>query len=124
MQHSGRTNSSALTGGGKPRTMTGLEEPDVDRDLLHHMCMSTDMLVNDSASPELLAGEVSRGRRGSESVLAEAFTPHVKIVGRDLAHGARYVLKKPWQEEPTLSNLVETAIWHNTRWFRTSTIAM
>ena len=70
---------------GKPRTMTGLEEPEVDRRLFHHMCMITDMLVNDSASSELLAGEVSRGRRGSESGLAEAFTPNVKIVGRDLA---------------------------------------
>ena len=51
---------------GKPQTMTGLDEPGVDRDLLHHMCMITDMLVNDSASSELLAGEVSRDRRGSE----------------------------------------------------------
>jgi hypothetical protein len=70
---------------GEPRTMTGLEEPEVDRDLLHHMRLTTDMLVNDSASSELLAGEVSRGRRGSESGLpaSEAFTPNVKIVGRD-----------------------------------------
>ena len=88
----------------------------MDRDLLHHMRMTTDMLVNDIASSELLAGEVSRGRRGSESGLAEAFTPHVKIVGRDLAHcaKARHVRKKPWQADPTLSNLFETAIWHNT----------
>ena len=45
--------------------MTGLEEPEVDYDLLHHMLMFTAMLLNDSASSELLAGEVSRGRRGS-----------------------------------------------------------
>ena len=44
---------------GKPRTMTGMEEPEVDRDLLHHMCMITEMLVNGSASSELFAGEVS-----------------------------------------------------------------
>ena len=97
---------------GKPRTMTGLEEPEVDRDLLHHMRMILEMLVNDSASSELLAAEVSRGRRGSEEGLAEAFTPNVRIVGRDLAHCARHVLKKPWQADPTLSNLFETTIWH------------
>ena len=99
---------------GKPRSMTKLEGPEMDRDLLHHMSMITDMLVNDSASSELLAGEISRGRRGSDSCLAEAFTPNVKIVGRDLAHCASRVLKKPWQADPTLSNLFETAIWHKT----------
>ena len=92
--------------------MTGLEEPETDRDLLQHPRMITDTLVNDSASSELLAGEVSRGRRGSESGPAEAFAPHVMIVGRDLAHCARHVLKKPWQADPTLPNLFETTIWH------------
>ena len=82
--------------------------------MLHHMRMVTDMLVNDSASSELLAGEVSRGRRISESGLAQAYTPHVRIVGRDLAHCPRHVLKKPWQADPTLPNLFETAIWHKT----------
>ena len=91
--------------------MTGLGEPGVDRDVLHHMRMITDIFANDSASSELLAGEVSRGRRGSESGLAQAFAPNVKIVGRGLAHCARHVLKKPWQADPTLSNLFETAIW-------------
>ena len=27
---------------------------------------------------------------------------------------ARHVLKKPWQADPTLENLFETAIWHKT----------
>ena len=40
---------------GNPRTMTGLEKTEVDRDLLHHMRLITDMLVNDSASSEFLA---------------------------------------------------------------------
>ena len=40
---------------GKPRTMTGLEEPLVACDLLRHMRMITEMLVNDSASSGLLA---------------------------------------------------------------------
>jgi hypothetical protein len=99
---------------GKPRTMAGLEEPEVDRDLLHNISWITDMLVNDSASSELLDEEVNRGRRGSESSLAEAFAPDVKIVGRDLAHCARHVLKKPSQADPTLSSVFETAIWHKT----------
>ena len=94
--------------------MTGLEEPEVDRDLLHDMRMITETFVNDSASLELLAGEVSRGRRGSESSLGEAFSPNVNIVGRDLADCARHVLKKPWQADPNLPNLIETAIWHTT----------
>ena len=34
-------------------------------------------------------------------------------MGRELAHCARHVLKKPWQADPTLSNL-KTAIWHKT----------
>ena len=97
--------------------MTGLEEPEVDRDLLHHMRMITEILVSGSASSELLVGEVSQGRPGSESGLPElqAFTPNVKIVGRDLAHCARHVLKKPWQAYPTLSNLFETALWYKKR---------
>ena len=94
--------------------MTGLEEPEVDRDLLHHTRTTTDTLVNVSASSELLVGEVSRGRRGSESGIEGAFTPHVKTVDRVLAHCARRVLKKPWQADPTLSNLFGTTIWHNT----------
>ena len=94
--------------------MTGLEETEVGRDLLHHICMITEMLVKDNASSELLAGEVSRGRRGSESGLAEAFAPNVKIMGGDLAHCARHVLKKPWEADPTLPNLFETTIWHKT----------
>ena len=80
--------------------MTGLEEPEVDCDLLRHTLTIADIIVNDSASSELLAGAVSRGRRGSESGLAEAYTPNVRIVGRDLAHCARHVLKKPWQAAP------------------------
>ena len=99
---------------GKPRTITVLEEPATDRDLLHDMRMITEMLVNDSASSELLFGEVSRGRRGSESSLAEAFAPKVKIVGRNLAQCARRVPNKPWQADPTLPNLFETTIWHKT----------
>ena len=94
--------------------MTGLKEPEVGHDLLHHTRMITEMLVNDSASSELLAGEVGGGRRGSESGLEEAVTPNVRIVGRDLAHCARHVLKKPWQADPTLSNLFETTIWRKT----------
>ncbi|MFM7990540.1 MAG: hypothetical protein ACKPKO_65595, partial [Candidatus Fonsibacter sp.] len=49
---------------GKPRTMTKLDQPEVDHASLQRGRMITDMLVNDSASSELLAGEVSRGRRG------------------------------------------------------------
>ena len=98
--------------------MTGLEEPEVDCDVLHRMRMITDMLVNGSASSELLAGEVSRGRRISESGSAEAYTSNVRLMGRDLAHFPRHVLKKPWQADPTLSNLFETAIWHKTSVFQ------
>jgi hypothetical protein len=98
---------------GKPRTMTGLEEPEVDCDMLHHMRMTKDMSVNGNAASELLAGNFTRGRRISKSGLAEAFAPNVRIVGRDLAHCARHVLKKPWRADPTLSNLFETTIWHN-----------
>ncbi|MFM7982171.1 MAG: hypothetical protein ACKPKO_22915, partial [Candidatus Fonsibacter sp.] len=59
---------------GNPRTMTVLEQPEVDRALLRHMRMITDMLVNGGASSELLVGEVSQPRpHGSESGLAEAF---------------------------------------------------
>ena len=90
--------------------MTGLEEPELDPDLLHHMRMITEILVNDRASSELLAGEVSRGRRGSESGLAEAFAPNVKIDGRDLAHCARHVLKEALAGIPHLAQPLRTTI--------------
>ena len=97
---------------GKPRTMSGLPAPELDRELLHRMRMITEMFVNDSASSELLAADISRGRRGNTDGEEEAFTPNVKIVGRDLAHCARHVLKKPWQADEYLSNLFEGTIWH------------
>ncbi|MFM7982889.1 MAG: hypothetical protein ACKPKO_26555, partial [Candidatus Fonsibacter sp.] len=62
--------------------------------------------------------EVNRGRQGSESSVAEAFAPNVKIVGQYLAHCARHVLKKHWQEDPTLSNLFEATSWHKTSVFQ------
>ena len=97
---------------GKPRTMSGLPGPEVDRELLHHMRMITEMFVNDSASSELLAADISRGRRGNTDGDEEAFTPNVKLVGRDLAHCARRVLEKPWKAEEHLSNLFEGTVWH------------
>jgi len=97
---------------GKPRTMSGLPAPEVDRELLSHMRMITEMFVNDSASSELLAADISRGRRGNTGGHEEAFTPNVKLVGRDLAHCARHVLKKPWQADEHLSNLFEGTVWH------------
>jgi len=74
--------------------------------------MITEMLVNDAASSELLAADISRGRRGNSDGDAEAFTPNVKLVGRDLAHCARHVLKKPWEADEHLSNLFHGTVWH------------
>lgn len=97
---------------GKPRSI-GLELPKLDSDLFHHLRRITQMLVSDGAASELLAGEVSRGRRGSDGTGEDnALTPNVLLVGRDLAHCARHVLKKPWQADTHLSNLFETTVWH------------
>jgi hypothetical protein len=100
---------------GKPRSMR-LAEPKTDHSLVRHMRHITEMLVSDGASSELLAADLSRGRRGSagEEDGDDAFTPNVKIVGRDLAHCARHVLRKPWKADSHLTVLFETTVWDNT----------
>ena len=97
---------------GRPRSMPRLAAPETDQDLLLHMRRITEMIVSDSASSELLAAEISRGRRGVET--DKALTPTVKGVGRDSAHCARWVLKKPWQADLCLSTLFEKTVWHET----------
>ena len=103
---------------GKPRSAVGLEEPKTDDHLLRHMRHITEMLVSDGASSELLAADVCRGRRGCVDEDCgndgEAFTPNVKIVGRDLAHCARHVLRKPWQADSHLAALFDATVWHKT----------
>jgi len=98
---------------GRPRSMPALPAPEVDRDLLQHMRQITEMLVSDSAASELLAAEISRGRRG-KAESDGAFTPNVKVVGRDFAHCARWVLKKPWLADKNLAALFERTVWHET----------
>ena len=103
---------------GKPRYAVGLAEPTTDHHLLRHMRHITEMLVSDGASSELLAADVCRGRRGCVDEDCgkdrEAFTPNVKIVGRDLAHCARHVLRKPWQADSHLAALFDATVWHKT----------
>ena len=100
---------------GKPRSMR-LAEPETDRRLLNHMRKITEMLVTDGATSELLAGDISRGRRGSVDGDdgGETFMPNVKIVGRDLAHCARHVLRKPWQADAYLTALFDATVWDRT----------
>ena len=78
------------------------------------------LYANDLGPADALLLNTEAGKAVSQDLPeAEAFTPHVKIVGRDLAHCARHVLQKPWQADPTLCNLFETAIWQTKpRWFR------
>ena len=100
---------------GKPRSMPGLAAPKTDHKLLNHMRSITEMLVSDGASSELLSADLARGRRTcADANDGEAFTPNVKVVGRDLAHCARLVLRKPWQADPYLSSLFATTVWDNT----------
>jgi hypothetical protein len=95
--------------------MPGLKEPKTDHHLLRHMRLITEMLVSDGASSELLAADVCRGLQSrAEDAKDEAFTPNVKIVGRDLAHCARHVLRKPWQADPHIATLFDTTVWHKT----------
>ena len=99
---------------GKPRGMPGLAAPRMDQQLLDHMRRITEMLVSDGASSELLAADLCRGRRSSaDNNDGDAFTPNVKVVGRDLAHCARHVLRKPWKADRHLTSLFESTVWDN-----------
>ena len=109
---------------GKPRTMSGLPAPELDRELLHRMRMITEMFVNDSASSELLAADISRGRRCNTDGEEEAFTPNVKIVGRDLAHCARHVLKNHGRRTSTSRTSSRGLSGTNARWSRSLTKVM
>jgi hypothetical protein len=92
---------------GKPRTMSGLPAPELDRELLHRMRMITEMFVNDSASSELLAADISKCRRCNTDGEEEAFTPNVKIVGRDLAH---------WHKSSAVQIIDKSDVFR--QWFR------
>ncbi len=83
--------------------------------LYQHLRDITEMVVNDSAASQLLAADMGRGRRQApplHSLERGAFTPNVKIVGRDLAHCARRILSKPWQADAFLESRFEDAIWN------------
>ena len=94
--------------------MTGLEEPEVDRDLLHHMRLITETLVHDSAWSELLAGTSTKAGEAVSQVLQRPSLQMSIWWAETWPIALGVSSKKPWQAIPTLSNLFETTIWHKT----------
>ena len=87
----------------------------MDHHLLPQMRQIAEMLVSEVATSELLAAYVSLGRRRScvdEDDRDKACAPHVNIVGRDLAHCAMRVLRKPWTTDSHITALAKT-VWHS-----------
>ena len=78
-------------------------------------CKRVELMMTDAASNEMVAGQVSRGRRDvdveSDALAgAKPLFPRLKLVGRDHAHAFRRVLQKPYKADRFLDDLMEEAV--------------
>ncbi len=72
--------------------------------LLWHLRHTVMCLTVDSASDEVLSGEMMRCKTLNTTQIA--LTPGLKYVIRDKTHASRRVISRPWAADPTLANIV------------------
>lgn len=83
------------------------QEQAVDQRLVDTIKNNVNIVVNDAAASELLAGDLERGRRSFANRALASF-PNMKLVGRDAAHASTRLLKRPFQAcEPLQALMVE-----------------
>ncbi|CAK9097012.1 Uncharacterized protein SCF082_LOCUS45530 [Durusdinium trenchii] len=94
-----------------PRWFNG-PEPFFDKELFQMVCDKVEIVMSDAAANELLAGQVSRGRRDTrlEADNVEVLTPNLLLVGRDKAHAFRKVLQRPYLADGFLNTVMENHI--------------
>lgn len=94
-----------------PRSCPDFALPAYDASLEKRLRERTSILVTDAASAEQLASNVLRGKRPS-ALTGECHKelPHVKIVGRDIAHASTRLLKRPFQKHSELEAVMEEFI--------------
>ena len=94
------------TENGKPPRWYGGPRPKLDTALLKHISDTVEIMTTDAASNELLAGDVSRGRRDLEVEIGggsgTALFKNLKLVQRDHAHAFRRLLSRPYHADPEL----------------------
>ena len=94
-----------------PRSCPHSELPAYDAAVEKRIRERTTILVTDAASAEQLASNVLRGKRPSALTgECQKELPHVKIVGRDIAHASTRLLKRPFQKHDELEAVMEEFI--------------
>ena len=94
-----------------PRSCLDPELPAYDDSVEKRIRERTTILVTDAASAEQLASNVLRGKRPSALTgECEKELPHVKIVGRDIAHASTRLLKRPFQKHAELEAIMDEFI--------------
>ena len=80
--------------------------------MINEVCDKVEIVMSDAAANELLAGQVSRGRRDTrlEADNVEVLTPNLLLVGRDKAHAFRKVLQRPYLADGFLNTVMENHI--------------
>ena len=71
-----------------PRWYAG-PRPQFDESLFNHVRTHVELMISDAAANEMLAADISRGRRQSGKVALGQLMPNIKMVARDYAHSFR-----------------------------------
>ena len=91
-----------------PRGFRGRTRNHLDQKLAETIQEKCQMVVTDCASVELLAQEMSRGRRPASLDPNEAIIfPNAKIIGRDRAHACQRLLSRPWKADSAINGLLQ-----------------
>ena len=93
-----------------PRFTSENKDVRLDKQCLQQIRKATTILVTDAAANELLASQQLRGRRelaDGSSKGGSAELPNVRLVGRDAAHAATRLLKKPFHAHPVIDDLLQ-----------------
>ncbi|CAK9092405.1 Uncharacterized protein SCF082_LOCUS43483 [Durusdinium trenchii] len=92
-----------------PRNYRG-PRPDCDETLFDRLTEKCEMVVTDSASSELLAQDLGRGRRGQAGGRTPVLFPNQKITGRDRAHASQRLISRPWESDTLLKALMQSVV--------------
>lgn len=80
----------------------------LNQDLLEAIRSKTEVFVADAAGDEQKAGELLRRRPTTDG---EPFLPNIRLGFRDGAHASRRVIKRPFEADPTLRDIMQSVFF-------------
>ncbi|CAE7665454.1 unnamed protein product [Symbiodinium necroappetens] len=93
-----------------PRSATRVSKGRFDEALYNQIRSKVQILVTDAAASEILASKILRGTREGANRDPEPLLPNVRLIGRDAAHAATRLLKRPWSVIPCVRDVVVSTI--------------